>query len=303
MNKINSGHIALIITAILFGMAFIFQRHAAMFPMPEGNFTAALWFMFWRLLIATLFLAGCRYFIRLKKPKDDGRWIYYGLIGAIFMFGGMLFQQWGLAYTSVGKSGFLTGLYVVLVPIFAFVGGNKQSRNIWLAVSLAVIGLECFAGISSADAITAWNFGDTLTLLCAACWAAQVLWSGIAVRHCHALAFSVSQLAGVTILTLITLILNGNIETLVNFQRFSNLFWDIVATGIGSSALAFFLQAVGQRKVPAAHAAVIMSLESVFAMLFGWWLLDETVTLLMIIGSGFLLAAMLAAQLTDSAMQ
>lgn len=296
MKKFNSGHLALFITAALFGAAFIFQRHAAQLPSPDGKLIAALWFIFWRLLIATVFMGLC-FFIRHRlHPQDEGRWLYYGGIAAFFMFGGMLFQQWGLAYTSVGKSGFITGLYVVFVPLVALCGGYKQSKAVWIAVTLAVIGLACFAGIQSDDALIAWNLGDTLTLLCAFCWAFQVLWAGFSVRRCNILAFSVAQLAGVCLLTFLILCFSGKANTLIHIDWLSYSFWDLLATGIGSSALAFFMQAVGQRRVPAAHAAVIMSLESVFAMLFGWAIVGETVTAMMLIGSIFMFTAMMSVQ-------
>lgn len=297
MKTFNSGHVALSITAILFGMAFIFQRHAAQLPIPHGTFIAALWFMFWRLLVASIFLGSCLFIHCRKTQRDYGRWIHYGAIGGIFMFGGMLFQQWGLSYTSAGKSGFITGLYVVFVPLIALLGGYKQSNAIWIAVALSVIGLGCFFSIDNdADALTSWNTGDGLTLICAACWGAQVLWSGVAVRHCNALAFSVAQIGSVCLLTFLALTFTGHLADLAHRDWLAYSFWDILATGIGSSAIAFFMQAVGQRKVPSAHAAVIMSLESVFAMLFGWALLGETITTIMLIGSVCMFAGMMVAQ-------
>lgn len=297
MKKFNTGHLALFITAVLFGLAFIFQRHAALLPAPHGTFIAALWFMFWRLLVAVVFLGGCLYAHYCRTHRDYGRWVYYGAIAGVFMFGGMLFQQWGLSYTSAGKSGFITGLYVVFVPLITLLGGHKQGMAIWIAVALSVAGLGGFFSIdNSVDALTAWNTGDVLTLICAVCWGAQVLWSSVAVRHCNALAFSVAQIGAVCLFTFLVLTFSGNVADLAHSDWLAYGVWDILATGIGSSALAFFLQAVGQRKVPAAHAAVIMSLESVFAMLFGWWLLDETVTGIMLLGSAFMFAGMLVAQ-------
>lgn len=302
MKKFNTGHLALFITSALFGAAFIFQRHAAQLPAPDGKFTAALWFMFWRLFVASLFLGICFYLVHQKqKPRSYGRWIYYGAVASLFMFGGMLFQQWGLSYTGAGKSGFITGLYVVLVPLIALCEGHKQSKAVWIAAALAAAGLACFAGIQSTDALTAWNTGDSLTLICALCWAMQVLWSGAAVRHCNALAFSVAQMAGVCLLTFLVLLLTGKADSLMQPDWLAYSFWDLIATGIGSSAIAFFMQAVGQRRVPAAHAAVILSLESVFAMLFGWAIIGETVTGMMLIGSALMFAGMMAAQYDDIA--
>lgn len=232
MRAFNLGHLALFITAALFGAAFIFQHHAAQLPSPDGQFIATLWFMFWRVAIATLFLSASfllRYRLRLA---DKGPWLRYGGIASLFMFGGMLFQQWGLSYTGAGKSGFITGLYVVFVPLILLIFGHKQSKAVWIAVILAVLGLACFAGVNSDDVRIAWNRGDSLTLLCALCWAGQVLWSGIAVRHCHVLAFSVAQLAGVCLLTLLTLLFTGKANTLIQPDWLSYSFWDLIATGI-----------------------------------------------------------------------
>lgn len=286
----NRGHLALLLTAALFGLAFIFQRHAA-------QYTDALWFNTWRFLAASVFLALAWALQHKVKPLHDyGRFVFYGAISGIFMFGGIIAQQWGLAHTTAGKSGFLTGLYVVLVPIIAIAFGHKANRAIMVAVLLACVGLVCFAGIAPDDDLLAWNIGDYATLFGTFCWSLQVIWIGIAVRRANVLALSVVQLIMVSLCSFLGLLLTGQGDNFYNIELLNVTKWDIAYTGIGSSALAFFLQAVGQRRVSAAPAAIILSLEAVFALFFGWWLLKEQVTGLMLLGCGFMFAAMLVAQ-------
>lgn len=283
----------LLFTAALFGLAFIFQHHAA-------QQTSTLWFMFWRFLLAALTLAVCWFISHLYRPRPYGKWLGDGLICGAFMFAGMYLQQQGLAITTVGKSGFLTGLYVVLIPIFSIAIGRHPSKLLSLAIGCACIGLFFFANIKSTqNSEFRWNLGDTLTLIGASCWALQVLWMERAVRHASVLAFSVAQIATVAVLTLLLALFSGQTSDLWRSDWMQYGFWDIFVTGVGSSALALFLQAVGQRRIPAAHAAVILSLESVFALFFGWLFLDEIVSRRMLLGAAFLFAAMLIAQFDD----
>ncbi|MBV7433414.1 DMT family transporter [Cardiobacteriaceae bacterium TAE3-ERU3] len=291
----NRGHAALLLTAMLFGLAFIFQRHAA-------QATTALWFNAWRFSIATLFLGACWFVLQQLRPRaSHGRFPLFGIVGGLLMFGGMMAQQWGLAHTTAGKSGFLTGLYVVLVPVVGLLFGMRAGKATVAAVILAAIGLYCFAGIRSDSAALNWNIGDSVTLIGTVCWTLQVLWTGLAVRHCDILAFSVMQIGTVAVLSIIGVLSQSGISGVLDFELLHFTAWDLAFTGIGSSALAFFMQSVGQCRVPAAHAAIILSLEAVFALLFGWLFLSELVTPLMLLGSGFMLSAMLVAQYDEVA--
>lgn len=293
-HRFNRGHAALLLTAALFGLAFIFQRHAAQHAAP-------LWFMSWRFSLGAVTLGVYWWWLHQRKPRSDyGRWTFYGTISGLLMFAGMVAQQWGLAHTTAGKSGFLTGLYVVLVPIIGLLFGLRAGKATALAVLLAALGLYCFADIRSASAALNWNIGDSVTLLGSVCWALQVLWTALAVRHSDVLAFSLWQLVVVTLFSAGGSIAQEGVVQLFSLDLLRITFWDIVFTGIGSSAIAFFLQAVGQRRVPATHAAIILSLEAVFALLFGWLFLHEAVTLMMLLGCAFMFAAMLSAQFDDS---
>lgn len=293
MPVFNRGHAALLVTAALFGLAFIFQRHAA-------QFSSAWWFNAWRFGLATLFLGGCWLLLQRLRPRvSHGRWVFYGMVGGTLMFCGMIAQQWGLTYTTAGKSGFLTGLYVVLVPVIGLLFGQRAGKATVVAIALAAGGLYCFAGIQSAESVLNWNIGDSVTLLGALFWTLQVLWTGLAVRHSDVLAFSVMQIGMVTVLSSIGALYQGGLSGFFDLHTLRITVWDLAFTGIGSSAVAFFMQSLGQRQVPAAHAAIILSLEAVFALLFGWLFLSEPVSYLMLIGSALMLAAMLVAQYDD----
>lgn len=287
------GYFALLLTAALFGLAFIFQRHSA------GSLSA-LHFMSWRLLVSALFLGGCAGVIHCYKPKlSYGHWRRDGSICGLLMFLGMFTQQWGLAHTTAGKSGFITGLYVVLVPLFGLCLGQRPGKTVQFALLLAVAGLVCFAGIQHSDRLLVWNIGDSVTLVSALCWAWYVLFLGYAVRCSDVLAVSVMQLIIVALLSVFSMSLTEGLAPLLDKEKWAFSQWDILFTGIGSSAIAFFMQAWGQRTVPATHAAIILSLESVFALLFGWLFLHESITGRMLIGCLLMLAAMLVAQFDD----
>lgn len=288
--RFNYGHLALLLTAVLFGLAFIFQRHGAQFVNP-------LWFTAWRFLLAAVTLSVIWLAQHYMYPLAHyGRWGFYGAVSGILMFGGMIAQQWGLGYTTAGKSGFLTGLYIILIPIILALFGQKMSRHTIVAVGFACIGLWCFMGVSADNAILLWNIGDYVTLLGTFFWSLQVIWMGIAVRHANVLAFSAMQLWTVALLAVIGVCVIEGVEAFLDWSALNITFWDIAYTGLGSSALAFFLQAIGQRKVSASAAAILLSMEAVFALGFGWWLLDEQITPLMLSGCAMMFIAMLIAQ-------
>ncbi|MDO4643489.1 MAG: DMT family transporter [Cardiobacteriaceae bacterium] len=294
--RFHHGHAALLLTAALFGLAFIFQRHGA-------QVLSALHFMSWRLVLSTAFLVLCWLLLRLNRRNRQplGHWLIDGCVCGILMFLGMISQQWGLSHTTAGKSGFITSLYVIFVPLIALFMGQRISKKLLYALTLTLVGLCCFVSIQSDDSTLSWNQGDTVTLLSAFLWAFFVLYIGYAVRRSDVLTLSTFQLFIATILSLLCMLgSNEGIAPLFDAEKLRYSFWDIIFTGIGSSAIAFFMQSWGQRLVPATPAAIILSLESVFALFFGWLLLNEQISPLMFIGCILLLIAMIMAQFDDS---
>ena len=287
MPRFHTGHLALLLTAALFGIAFIFQRHSA-------TAVSALTFMSWRLPLSVLMLLAV---LALRRRPVWGHWLHDGILCGILMFIGLYSQQWGLAHTTAGKSGFITSLYVILVPLLALLGGERLGKTLLLATLLAFAGLACFAAIHSDSAALNWNAGDSANLGGAFAWALYVNYYGVAVRRSDLLALTTVQISTAALLSLpLTLALEGA-GALTDPALLNHSKWDILYTAVASSGIAFFLQGWAQRHVAATPAAIILSMESLFALAAGWLILDEPVTPLMLTGCALLFAAMTVAQL------
>ena len=288
MNRLSfhRGHFALLVTAALFGSTFIFQRHSA-------AVVSATTFLAWRLPVSAAFLA---LFLILRRQPAWGHWLRDGIICGVLLYLGMYSQQWGLAHTTAGKSGFITSLYVILVPLFGLVAGERLHKHLLTAIVLVFAGICCLAGIQSDDKALSWNIGDSVTLASALIWAFYVVYTGIAVRRSDTLALTTAQMGVAALIAFPIAIVSDGLPALFDPAHLAYGGWDVLYAGIVSSGIAFFLQAWGQRTVPATPAAIILSLESVFALLAGWLWLDETVTPMMLTGCALLFAAMVIAQ-------
>ena len=287
MPRFHTGHLALLLTAALFGIAFIFQRHSA-------TAVSALTFMSWRLPLSALMLLAV---LALRRRPVWGHWLRDGILCGILMYLGMYSQQWGLAHTTAGKSGFITSLYVILVPLLALIGGERIGKMVLLATALAFAGLACFASIDSDSAALNWNAGDSATLASAVIWALYVNYYGVAVRRSDLIALSTAQMAAAALIAIPVALAADGVAVLTDPARIAYSKWDILYTAIASSGIAFYLQGWAQRQVAATPAAIILSMESIFAFLAGWLILGEPATPLMLSGCALLFAAMVIAQL------
>jgi drug/metabolite transporter (DMT)-like permease len=217
-------------------------------------------------------------------------WGGVGLLGAL-LFGGAAFQQMGLRYTTAGNAGFITGLYVVLIPLILALGWRQPPRRAsWGASFLAAGGLF----LLSTRGRVSLNPGDILELAGAFLWAFHVITLDRLVRRLDVLRLAIGQY-------LVCAAINLGVGLFVEVEPalLSGLAaaWLAIAyTGVLSVGLGYTLQAVGQRTAPPADAAIILSMEAVFAALFGWLLLDEALNLPQLLGCALMLAAMLWAQ-------
>ena len=202
---------------------------------------------------------------------------------------GINLQQLGLLFTSVTNSGFITGLYVILVPLFSLFIGIRNGLGVWCGALMAVAGML----LLSVTADYRIAFGDLLQLASAACWAVHVLLVGkLALRYDPV---KVSFIQFVVCSAISFLRAAGLEEIHLDAIRQAGpaiAFGGILAVGIG-----FTLQVVAQKDAIASHAAIILSLEAVFAALAGWLILGETLALRGFIGCCLMLCGMLVAQL------
>jgi drug/metabolite transporter (DMT)-like permease len=282
-NQRLRADLTLLFVASIWGSAFVAQRLAAA---QVGVFLFnGLRFILAALVLLPLALRQ-KQSPRLWKGRDF--WLV-GLLGLLLACGAA-FQQWGLRYTTAGNAGFVTGLYVVIIPFVLALGWREAPRAaIWLASALAAIGLF----LLSTGGSLKMNPGDILELAGAFVWAFHVILLGRLVQRLEILTLSIVQYL---VCGLLSLLLSFGVESGAWTGSLSG-WMAVFYTGLFSVGLGYTLQAVGQRYAPPADAAILLSMESVFAALFGWWILGEALTGVQLLGCAMMFAGILLAQL------
>ncbi len=214
---------------------------------------------------------------------------YGGIIIGLILFFGASFQQGGIVFTTAGSAGFITGLYIVIVPIVGILFKNKTSLNIWIGAFVALIGLY-FLSIS--DKFT-MGTGDLLVLISTIFWSLHVLIVARFSPKTDPIQLAFLQFSICGILSLIA----GLITESITFQNIIDTAIPILYAGLASTGIAFTLQVIAQREAHPSHAAIIMSLESVFAVIGGWIILSEQIPLRGIFGCALMLTGMIISQL------
>jgi drug/metabolite transporter (DMT)-like permease len=211
-----------------------------------------------------------------------------GLAGLV-LFAGATLQQVGLVYTTAGKAGFITGLYVVIVPLLGLLWKQWPGWGGWAGAIIAAVGLY-FLSVTAEFNLAP---GDAWELAGAFMWATHVLILGWLSPRVDVLKLACAQYA---VCCCLSLIVAGFTETItVNGLRGATI--PILYGGVMSVGIAYTLQVVAQRVAPPTHAAIILSLEAVFAALAGWLILGEVLTSRGLLGCGLMLAGMLVAKL------
>lgn len=277
---------ALLFVAIIWGFAFVAQRIAA----PQIGvflFNAA------RFLLGALALTILAVLIKPEQIRFGtiSRPIQKGIIIAgVLLAAGSAFQQAGLRYTTAANAGFITGLYVVLIPIGLVVFFHQSMQlRIWLAALLATFGMY----LLSTNGQMSFNPGDLLVLIGAVFWAMHVILIGNLVQKVDVLTLAIGQYV---VCGLLNLVIGLGWEA-ATIPALISAWWTVVYTGLISVGLGYTLQIVGQRHAPPADAAIILSLEAVFAAIGGWIFLSETLTWIQVLGCVMMLCGMLVAQL------
>ncbi len=277
----------LLLTAAIWGFAFVAQRVGMDYV---GPFTFnGVRFALGSLSLLPLIILGNRPRTEAANPTG-GSLLWGGLLAGAALFLGASLQQVGLVYTTAGNAGFITGLYVVIVPLMGYFLGQRPSAGTWLGALMAAVGLYL---LSVTDQFTI-AFGDLLELLGALFWAGHVLLIGWLSPRLDALKLSAVQFAVCAALSLLTAVVAETITA----QGLLQAALPILYGGLFSVGIAYTLQVVAQRRAHPAHTAIILSLEGVFAALGGWLLLGETLSARGLLGCAFMLAGMLLSQLS-----
>ena len=291
MNKKKSflGSSILLVTAIIWGSAFVAQSKGMDYLGPFS-------FNGIRSIIAIIFLSIVLLCIIIKNKKNPEFKLFKNrkaLLGSIFCGIALMFststQQIGISMTSVGKSGFITSLYIILVPILGLLLKKKVPIKIWFCVGIVLVGLYLLCIKNSVKI----EIGDIFLLLSAFGFAVQILIVDSISQDINTILLSIIQLSAVVILSLfpICIIEQPSISNTLDAMPY------LLFAGVLSSGIAYTLQIVGQKYTNPVVASLIMSLESVFAVITGWLFLNEILSLNETIGCILIFIAIIISQI------
>lgn len=295
----------LFLAAFIWGVAFVAQSSAMAYVEP---FT----FMAVRNYIGAFVLVICIYFFKktgLSKHepameaygKKTPKWMLKLGIDAFHVKGGIIcgtflciagnLQQFGIQYTNVGKAGFLTAVYIILVPVLGIFLHKKAGFRVWIGVVIALVGLYLLCVTEKFTIVPA----DFMLLACALVFAMQIMAIDHYVDFVDGVKLSCIQFFTCALLSSVGMIIFENPSISSLFQAWL----PILYAGVMSSGVAYTLQVVGQKDMNPTVASMILSLESVFSALAGWVLLKQVLSAKELIGCGLVFAAIVLAQLPE----
>lgn len=289
MKKQLQGSLALLGATVIWGSAFIAQS-VGMDLIGPFTFQAI------RCTLAVLFLILLTFISESKKGlhqsvqrwKNPKLWKSGAICGAALFIAASL-QQIGLIYTEPGKAGFITALYIVLVPILGLFLHRKPGISAVFSVILAVCGLYML----SCMGVTEINIGDIFLIGCALAFAVQILLIDFFAPDLDGLRLNCIQALVVAVLSVPFMVFTEQLD-LTNILA---CWLPLAFAGILSMGVAYTLQIVGQKQLEPTTASLIMSLESVFAALGGWLLLKERMSSIELTGCALVFAGVIISQL------
>lgn len=280
----------LLLTAAVWGLAFVAQR-VGMDYIGPFTFNALRFGLGGAALSIVIRLRDAGKLSAVQRAAPASRpvgWWRWGLLLGAVLFGGASLQQAGLVYTTAGKAGFITGLYVVLVPLVGTWLGERHGLHVWLGALLALTGLYLLS-VNGAWRI-AW--GDFLVFLGALFWTVHVLLVDHLVARFDSLRLAALQFGMVALLSAVVAVWREPLHVASVWQAMlAILYGGLLSVGVG-----YTLQLVAQQYAPPAHASIILSLEAVFALLGGVVLLSEPLNGRGMLGSVLMLGGMLVSQ-------
>lgn len=291
-NKRLGANILLLLTAAIWGLGFVAQRVGSQ---SIGAFTFnGIRFALGSISLIPLLI----YFNKRKKITSDDentvevpskKTILPGVLVGIALYAGATLQQIGLIYTTAGKAGFITGLYMVIVPVIGIFLGHKIGKNSWIGVGLAVVGLY----LLSINENFSISYGDLLELIGSVFWAIHILTIDYFSNRIEPLKLSCIQFATCSLLSLITALIFEQIT----ISSILDALIPLLYSGLLSVGVAYTLQVVAQKNAKPSHTAIILSMESVFGAIGGALILGETMSNRGYIGCILILGGILVSQI------
>ena len=292
MKQQFKGIAAILIATIIWGSAFVAQSvgmdHIGPFTFQTTRSFLAVMALIPLIALMDRFKKDGSTF--LKRWKDKKLWLT-GILCGIPLFLACNLQQVALVDTDAGKSGFLTAMYIVIVPIIGIFLKKKASRWIPLSVVMAAGGLYCL----SCAGVTRIHIGDLLLLCCALMFAIQIVIVDLRADSLDSLRLNLIQILVNAVLSFLVMLFTEKPD----WQSVSAAWLPLCYAGILSMGVAYSLQIVGQKFLTPTPASLIMSLESVFAVVFGCLILKETLTIWETVGCILVFIAVILSQLPD----
>ena len=290
MKNKAAGTLSLLFATVIWGFAFIAQSvgmdHIGPFTFQMIRCALAVAF----LLPVSFLIDGkdTKFIDSIKKWKNPALW-KAGAICGCALFAAASLQQIGLVSTDAGKAGFITAMYIVLVPVLGLFLGQKPSPGAIVSVLLAVVGLYLLSCMNASGI----NTGDLLLMGCAFAFAIQIRCIDRFAGSVDGIRLNCVQSLVVTVLSVPFALLTETID----FTQIVACWTSLMFAGVLSMGVAYSLQIIGQKHLEPTPAALIMSLESVFAVLGGWLILHETMTSWETLGCCLVFCAVILSQL------
>ena len=285
----------LLLTAVIWGVAFVAQSVGM-------DYVGAFTFNCVRSIIGGLVLIPCIIFLKNLKSKESGEKmplkeslhvtrveVIGGICCGTALFAASNFQQFGISYTTVGKAGFITALYIVLVPILGLFLHKKVTVAVWISVALAAVGLY-FLCMNEALTI---EKSDLMVMLCSLAFAVHILVIDHFTQKVNGVALSTAQFAVAAVVSGIAAALTET-PTLAGIKE---CIWPLLYVGVMSGGVGYTLQILAQKDANPTVVSLLLSLESVFSVIAGAVILHDRLTGRELLGCGLMMLAVILAQL------
>lgn len=285
------SNIMLSITAFIWGAGFVAQRAGMEFLEPLAfNCVRSFLGAFSLLLLSIIFKIKKGHNKSLDKWAQRRYFLKAGIICGIALFFASAVQQMGMVYTTASKAGFISSMYIIAVPLISLFIGRKIPSTIWFGVFLGALGLYF---LCAGDGISKIGYGDVMIMLSAVLYAVHILTIDYFAPKVDSVKLSCVQFFVVGVISIIPVFIFEN----PTFAAVLECKWALLFAGVVSCGIAYTLQIMAQKNINPALASLILSFESVFAVLTGWLILGETLSVKEIFGCILMFAAVIAAQI------
>ena len=285
-----TANLLLLLTAAIWGFGFVAQ-------VLGMNYLGPFAFIGARFLLGALSLLPVIWYLQRRQSPDRpsaGYLLFASCVLGTILFVASSFQQVGLLYTTASNAGFITGMYMVFVPIFGLMLGMATGLITWVGCLVAACGLY----LLGVDEQYQMGYGDLLQLAGASIWALHILAIDHFTKHAPGLLLACGQFVVCAVLGMLVSVTLGNETTTLDQLKAAGP--TLVYAGIITVGVAYTLQVIAQAKANPVHAGIILSLEAVFGAIGGYLVLDEWLSVRQLIGCGLMLLGMILSQLASA---